>query len=84
MECTLTWALFLYLIIVAVILALAGLNAFHIIRFGSFDRRNRVMVSLYAIVVIAILTVTAFYFSTVDWSGPIQFSLPSISFPASP
>lgn len=84
MDITLAWPLLLYLIIVVVILFLAVVNAMHIVRFGTFDSRNRVMVSVYAVLVLAILALTAAYFLGVDWSIPLHLSLPSLSTPTIP
>lgn len=84
MEIPLAWALLLYFILVIIFLIVAGINAFHIVRFGTFDQRNRVMVSCYVLAVIAVLLATTFYFADVDWNQAIRISLPSVSSPAFP
>jgi hypothetical protein len=84
MEFSLAWALLLYVVFSAAFLSLAAVNALHIVRFGSFDRRNIVMVSLYAIIILVVLGVSLAYFVTVDWNQTISLSLPSLSVPSLP
>ena len=84
MEFPLAWTLLLYMILVVVFLVVAGINAFHIVRFGSFDRRNRIMVACYIVVVVAVLSATVAYFASVDWSQALQISIPSASSPSFP
>lgn len=83
MQISLAWALLLYFLLLVIFFVIAGINAFHIVRFGSFDRRNRVMVSLYAVVVFAVLVATVLYLAGVDWAEPIRISVPNAtpSFP---
>jgi len=81
MELSLIWLIPLYLILILVWLAVAGVNIWHLFRFGTFDRRNNVAAAIFTVFALAILGVTTAYLMTVDWSRAIELEAPTVDLP---
>lgn len=84
MELSIVWSLLLYILLVFLFLVIAGVNVWHLYRYGDFDKRNRVVGALFSVLSLAVLVVTALYFFSVDWSQTLSFEVPSIETPSLP
>lgn len=81
MTFSILWMLLLYLVLILFVLLVVAIQAFHILRYGGFDRRNHVVLIVCIVGILAVLVGSAVYLSTVDWSQTITVTLPSLSLP---
>lgn len=73
-------ALLVYAIPLLIALAMLLTNIYHVVRFGSFDARNKVVAWLFLIYTFFILGAAGIYFAPVDWSQAVTIPLPELPF----
>ncbi|MBI3957052.1 MAG: hypothetical protein HY340_03640 [Candidatus Kerfeldbacteria bacterium] len=84
MEFSLIWLLIPYLALVLLVLIVASVNLYHVARFGVFDMRNRVVVTVYAVLTLLVLAGAASYLVGMDWSQTLGAELPDFQTPNLP
>lgn len=68
-----------YGLLLLVFFGLTSAHVYHVVRFGTFDTRNRLLLLVFFLYAGGILAVTVWYLATVDWSQ--SFSLPFLDAP---
>lgn len=75
MEIPYFFLLFLFLLFLLFYFFLAGLNMYHVVRFGFFDPMAKIVTIFYLLAVVIILLFTSALLIGVDWNETITITI---------